>query len=190
MPKLFESLVASGHDIRKEEDFDPMNIGDCAAILWRKQVSIPWARCVLRRASQGEFQICNETGCEQLETYTHGRDDDGERLNDSVEEEFQLTLAPVDWLKTSISASAPVEAVPKVSTKPADVVDEGTAVSSMVSSAFCNVLSRFRTSHGQEEGAAQAEEEKVVPPSSELSAPEQPPDYGLPAYSTTFAAGT
>eukprot|EP00965_Chrysotila_dentata_P254170 6211784-Pleurochrysis_carterae.AAC.1 len=113
----------------------------------------------------------------------------GERLNHSVEEEFQLTLAPADWLKTSISASAPVEVVPKVNTKPADVVDEGTAVSSTVLRAFCNVLSHFKT-RKPEEGAAQAEEEKVVPPSSELPAPEQPPDYELPAISTTFAAET
>eukprot|EP00965_Chrysotila_dentata_P006669 217821-Pleurochrysis_carterae.AAC.1 len=52
MPPSFESLVASGHHIRKGEDFDPLKIGESAAIFLRKQVSIAWACCVLLRASE------------------------------------------------------------------------------------------------------------------------------------------
>eukprot|EP00965_Chrysotila_dentata_P016522 547203-Pleurochrysis_carterae.AAC.5 len=76
MPPSFEAFVASAHHIRKEEDFDALKMGESAAILWRKQVSIAWARCVLLRASEAEFQVSNETGSAQLETYSHGRDND------------------------------------------------------------------------------------------------------------------
>eukprot|EP00965_Chrysotila_dentata_P020849 690311-Pleurochrysis_carterae.AAC.1 len=76
MPPSFESLVASGHHIRKEEDFDPLKIAESAAIFLRKQVSIAWACCVLLRASEAGLQVWNEMGSAQLETYSHGRDND------------------------------------------------------------------------------------------------------------------
>eukprot|EP00965_Chrysotila_dentata_P111963 3702577-Pleurochrysis_carterae.AAC.1 len=43
-----------------------------------------------------------------IETYAHGRDEDGELLNDSVEEEFSLTLAPPSWLLNRQAAAKPI----------------------------------------------------------------------------------
>eukprot|EP00965_Chrysotila_dentata_P009610 312452-Pleurochrysis_carterae.AAC.1 len=46
------------------------------------------------RSAEDCFEVWDEFGANKIETYTHGRDDDGELLNDSVEEEFSLTLGP------------------------------------------------------------------------------------------------
>eukprot|EP00965_Chrysotila_dentata_P069229 2287938-Pleurochrysis_carterae.AAC.1 len=69
-----------------------MAIGSVSAVLWRKQASDDWQQCIIERVTEQEFQVWDKSGGDSLESYAHGRDEDGSPLNDSVEEEFGLTL--------------------------------------------------------------------------------------------------
>eukprot|EP00965_Chrysotila_dentata_P186198 6148534-Pleurochrysis_carterae.AAC.1 len=87
-----------------------MKIHSFAAVLWRKQVSETWQQCVLQRSSLEEFLVFSSETHEQLDSYNHGRNEDGSLLDDSVEGEWALTLAP-PLSETSARAAVAVDAL-------------------------------------------------------------------------------
>eukprot|EP00965_Chrysotila_dentata_P258514 6213246-Pleurochrysis_carterae.AAC.2 len=136
----YEDLMARDLQIRREEDFAPMVLGTFAAVLWRKQAGNHWERCVLLRKDADNFEVWNATGINLVESYVYGRDEDGELLDDSVEEEFSLTLAPPSWLARPVApkpSAVPMPA-PIAPLKPA----ERTIVDDCVRAAMRDVLLR------------------------------------------------
>eukprot|EP00965_Chrysotila_dentata_P082666 2727783-Pleurochrysis_carterae.AAC.8 len=134
----FDELIASDLQIRVEEDFASMKNGSFAAILWRKKAASTWDRCVLLRKAEDNFEIWSERGIDRPDSYSFCRDDDGNLLDDCLEEEFELTLAPPSWLAQTRDVQKPTEQPP--ASENGDHVAGRYAVHDCVRNALRNLL--------------------------------------------------
>eukprot|EP00965_Chrysotila_dentata_P170094 5614076-Pleurochrysis_carterae.AAC.3 len=109
-------------------------IGSCAAIWWRKQAAMEWKNCVIERTAVDAFSVWSEDGLVKCESYSHCRGEDGAPLDDSVEEEWGMTLAgppaakPADNAHPDASKNTPLPVSAAV-----QLHDAGDHVASLVS---------------------------------------------------------
>eukprot|EP00965_Chrysotila_dentata_P034834 1159541-Pleurochrysis_carterae.AAC.1 len=54
-----------------------------------------WQECVNERNATDSFKAWDKTGNTEVDSYSHGRNEDGSMMDDSVMEGWSLTLGPV-----------------------------------------------------------------------------------------------
>eukprot|EP00965_Chrysotila_dentata_P115259 3809944-Pleurochrysis_carterae.AAC.1 len=88
----YDELVQASSRLQNEADAAAMKVGDCSAVLWRKVVSDDWIEAVIERTALDSFTIWSKDGLKECDTFTHGRDEDGAPYDDSVQEEWNMTI--------------------------------------------------------------------------------------------------
>eukprot|EP00965_Chrysotila_dentata_P074697 2467963-Pleurochrysis_carterae.AAC.1 len=163
----YEELLKVSCFVKDSDYLEAISQGKNAAVPWRPKVASRCFEHVIQRKAHNKFTVFNKTGCDEVDNFALGKNAGGSAVNDSVIEEWSLTLAsPTDAGKLEVDSAVwrTQESLPAESDETISHAQEPSLVSKLVRNAFASVL----------KAAALSEPPQPMP----LVLPSQPPEPG------------